>query len=166
MQYLDKTGLARLWNNIKSKLTGKEDKSNKVTSITSSSTDIQYPSAKAVKEYVDKKQTYSTDEIVVGTWIDGKPIYRKVINFGSLPNANFKNVAHGIENFEDMTKIIAIGKTTDGKCYPIPLVGNGSVFSGATATMRVDATNIIIATTTNISSHTSIVILEYTKTTD
>ena len=48
MQYLDKTGLTRLWNNIKSKLTGKEDKSNKVTSITSSSTDIQYPSAKAV----------------------------------------------------------------------------------------------------------------------
>ena len=48
MQYLDKTGLARLWNNIKSKLAGKEDKSNKVTSITSSSTDIQYPSAKAV----------------------------------------------------------------------------------------------------------------------
>lgn len=48
MQYLDKTGLARLWNNIKSKLSNKEDKSNKVTSITSSSTDIQYPSAKAV----------------------------------------------------------------------------------------------------------------------
>ena len=48
MQYLDKTGLARLWNNIKSKLAGKEDKSNKITSITSSSTDIQYPSAKAV----------------------------------------------------------------------------------------------------------------------
>ena len=48
MQYLDKTGLARLWNNIKSKLSNKEDLSNKVTSITSSSTDIQYPSAKAV----------------------------------------------------------------------------------------------------------------------
>lgn len=48
MKYLDKAGLSRLWANLKSKLTGKEDKSNKVTSITSSSTDIQYPSAKAV----------------------------------------------------------------------------------------------------------------------
>ena len=48
MKYLDKAGLSRLWANLKPKLTGKEDKSNKVTSITSSSTDIQYPSAKAV----------------------------------------------------------------------------------------------------------------------
>ena len=48
MTYLDKAGLSRLWDNLKPKLTGKEDKSNKVTSITSSSTDIQYPSAKAV----------------------------------------------------------------------------------------------------------------------
>ena len=48
MQYLDKTGLARLWNNIKSKLSNKEDSSNKVTSIDSTSTNNQYPSAKAV----------------------------------------------------------------------------------------------------------------------
>lgn len=48
MQYLDKTGLARLWNNIKTKLSNKEDSSNKVTSIDSTSTDNQYPSAKAV----------------------------------------------------------------------------------------------------------------------
>lgn len=26
-------------------------------------------------------QIYSTDEVVVGTWIDGKPIYRKTINY-------------------------------------------------------------------------------------
>lgn len=48
MKYLDKAGLSRLWANLKPKLTGKEDKSNKVTSITSTSTDNQYPSAKAV----------------------------------------------------------------------------------------------------------------------
>lgn len=35
------------------KLSGKESSSNKVTSIGSSPTDIQYPSAKAVKTYVD-----------------------------------------------------------------------------------------------------------------
>ena len=41
---------------------------------------INAPSVNAVKNYVDKKQTYSTDETVIGKWIDGKPIYRKVIN--------------------------------------------------------------------------------------
>lgn len=109
--------------------------------------------------------TYSTNEIVIGTWL-GKPLYRKVIDFGTLPDAGFKNVAHGIENFEDMTKIIAVGKSSTGSSYPIPLVGNGSIFSGATATIRVDATNVTIATTTNISAHTAMVILEYTKTTN
>ena len=54
MKYLDKAGLSRLWANLKPKLTGKEDKSNKVTSITSSSTDIQYPSAKAVYDSTTK----------------------------------------------------------------------------------------------------------------
>ena len=33
-------------------VSGKEDKTNKVTSLSSSSTDIQYPSAKAVYDYI------------------------------------------------------------------------------------------------------------------
>lgn len=36
----------------------------------------------AQRSYVDKSNSYSTDEIKTGgTWIDGKPIYRKVIPF-------------------------------------------------------------------------------------
>ena len=31
-------------------------------------------------------------------WIDGKPIYRKVIDFGALPDTTTKSVLHGIEN--------------------------------------------------------------------
>lgn len=110
--------------------------------------------------------TYSTNETVIGTWVNNKPIYRKVIDFGTLPDAGFKSVAHGIENLEDMTKIIAVGKSSTGSFYPIPLVGNGAIFSGATATIRINATNVTIATTTNISAHTAMVILEYTKTTN
>lgn len=48
MKYLDKTGLSRLWSNLKTKLSNKEDKLNKVTSVSSASTDTEYPSAKAV----------------------------------------------------------------------------------------------------------------------
>lgn len=56
----------------------KEDKSNKVTSISSSSTDVQYPSAKAVQTFVNN-QGYLTKGFYVGTsapsntnllWID------------------------------------------------------------------------------------------------
>ena len=41
----------------------------------------------AITNYVDGLNTYSTTEQVVGTWIDGKPIYRKVIT-GSWSSAN------------------------------------------------------------------------------
>ena len=39
---------------------------------------------KEAKEYTDEKLIYSTDEKIVGTWIDGKPLYRKVINLSDL----------------------------------------------------------------------------------
>ena len=34
--------------------------------------------------YIDAHYDYSTDEKVVGTWIDGKPIYQKTIDFNSI----------------------------------------------------------------------------------
>ena len=53
---------------------------------------------------------YSTTEQVIGTWIDGKPIYRKVINFGSLPNAESKSVAHNIANIDFIVNVWGMAK--------------------------------------------------------
>lgn len=36
--------------------------------------------AKTLDNYLDTINEYSTDEKIIGKWIDGKPIYRKVIN--------------------------------------------------------------------------------------
>lgn len=33
---------------------------------------------------IDDLDTYSTEETIIGTWIDGKPIYRKVIETGTI----------------------------------------------------------------------------------
>lgn len=38
---------------------------------------------------------YSTP-IQIGTWVNGKPLYRKVIDVAPLPNASSKNVATGV----------------------------------------------------------------------
>ena len=43
--------------------------------------------------YVNSMNTYSTDEIRIGTWIDGKPIYRKVIN---STKANIKSLINNL----------------------------------------------------------------------
>lgn len=48
-------------------ITGKEDKSNKVTSISSSSTDTQYPSAKVVKDNLDLKVDKQEDSLITVT---------------------------------------------------------------------------------------------------
>ena len=42
---------------------GKENSSNKVTSLSSNSTDTQYPSAKAVYDYIDSEITSIADAI-------------------------------------------------------------------------------------------------------
>lgn len=54
--------------------------------------------------------TYSTDETIIGTWIDGKKIYSKTFEFPSItPTANNSvNIgAHGITNFLKALKIEA-----------------------------------------------------------
>ena len=52
---------------------------------------------------------YSTSEVATGaTWIDGRTIYKKTINFGSMPNNATKSVPHGISNLGMMVKIEGI----------------------------------------------------------
>lgn len=43
---------------------------------------------------------YSSTEREIGVWLDGKPLYEKTVNFGALPNATTKTVAHNISNVE------------------------------------------------------------------
>lgn len=59
-KYIDESGLNYLWGKVKAAIpdvSGKEDTSNKVTSLSSSSTDTQYPSAKCVYDLVGDIET-------------------------------------------------------------------------------------------------------------
>jgi hypothetical protein len=52
-----------------------------------------------------------------------RSVFRKVINFGALPNAGTKNVAHGISisNATTITRLYAEASDTTGHTYiPIP----------------------------------------------
>lgn len=51
-----------------------------VVNVDSNSTEDTY-SCNKINEKV--KEVYSTDEQVIGTWIDGKPLYRRVVEFNS-----------------------------------------------------------------------------------
>lgn len=117
---------------------------------------------RVVENYIDEKNSYSeTETLTGGTWIDGKPIYRKVINFGALPNNTIKGKSHNITNLKNFVSIrgIAMG----GDYFPIPYVATSSL--GAGAQIYVNSTQIAIQTGSDRTAYTGYVILEYTKTT-
>ena len=109
---------------------------------------------------IQDAQSYSTTEQKTGgKWIDGKDIYRKVINIGNLPNATTKNVSHGISNIGVVTDLRGMWYISND--YRIlPYVGGGSTYD---VYLDADNTNIKVHTGMDRSSFTGFAIIEYTK---
>lgn len=115
--------------------------------------------------FMDAGSNYSTEEQVVGTWIDGKPIYQKTVNCGALPNNTSKDVAHGISDIDKATAVYGYGFTSTGGIIPLPYVVPGSYATEYVA-LSANRTNVSIGTGKDRSSLTGYVTLQYTKTTD
>lgn len=68
-------------------------------------------------------ENYSTTEQVIGTWIDGRPVYQKTINFGQLPDTSIKTVSTGLDSSTRMIEAYGMAyRPSDGANFPIPLV--------------------------------------------
>lgn len=68
------------------------------------------------------QEAYSTEETRIGTWVDGKPLYRKVCVFDSLsvapvsePVGNYSNVT-GMDGIDFLLSCWATGKHSSGAC--------------------------------------------------
>lgn len=85
---------------------------------------------------------FSTDEQIVGEWIDGKPLYSKTFDFGNLSNVSSKVVAHNITNLDKIVWMFAQAVESNTYFYPIPFVHDQNV------TLQInfssDRTNITI----------------------
>jgi len=107
-----------------------------------------------------------------------RPVYRKVINFGALPNTALKSVAHGIQGivpstglpttfrftriYGCATKPGSVAPPVTAQFIPIPYVSTNSLAEGIE--IDVTATNVRIRTGSDRSAYTStFVILEYVK---
>lgn len=104
---------------------------------------------------------YSNNEVVVGTY-KNKPLYRKIINCGALPNNTTKNVNHNIANIEYIRDFY--GMATDGT-YFIKL-GRPHITLANVIGLETSKTQIILFDSYNYSNYSAEVTLEYTKTTD
>lgn len=115
------------------------------------------------KDYTDNKakETYSTDEIVVGTWL-GKPLYRKVLIINQAFSQGQNSIAHNISNLSRMIRIDAL---SEGRVAPI--FSGSSSLSNVTGLFNYDSTNIKLSVINDSwSAREWYFILEYTKTTD
>ena len=117
-------------------------------------------------DWTTTAQSYSTTEVDTGaTWINGKPVYKKTVSFGQLPNATTKRVNANISNLERVVDMRAMAYGS-GINTPLPYVNpSGAMYQ---VEMYFDSTGeILIATGDNKSFYTECyVTLWYTKTTD
>lgn len=104
-------------------------------------------------------------EVVCGTWIDGKTIYKKTIDFGNLPNNTWKTVNHNIIGMSQVIKIegaVYKSDSSNNEYYPLPLMFRGAD-SSYNVQMTVNDTGIAMSSTTDRSMFTAYVTVYYTK---
>lgn len=85
---------------------------------------------------------------------NNKPVYAKAISFGQAPNATYKDVSHGIENFSQLVS------------YTGMMGGANLIEAPALDSIQINASNIRITTNTDASASYVYLVLRYTKTTD
>lgn len=75
--------------------------------------------------YLNERLKYSETETVIGEWIDGKPLYQKVLKITSTVNSTSTDFAHNIENVDLIFVKEAFVNQTQGDyngwTYPIPV---------------------------------------------
>lgn len=117
-------------------------------------------------------EIYSTDETRIGTWIDGKPLYRKVFSLkvpSDVSSVNSSEWVHYDASVDLCVKINGIIKRTSQQIYEIPYYISGDNFLWVGYNLPVHATSpnsVRIIGRSNLANAPACVIMEYTKTTD
>ena len=108
---------------------------------------------------------YSTLEVDTGfTWIDGKHIYKKTINFGALPNNDTKRVAHNIVNLDRIIQIEqSITNAPSGSYKGFLYIASGQAAVNDFNFWGTD-TQICIRTNSDRTGSNAYITLYYTKT--
>jgi len=85
-------------------------------------------------------------------------VFRKVVNFGALPNNTGKSVAHGITTTVNTSFTRMYGVATDPTGFSALAIPNSDI------TLELDGTNVTITTTADLTAYTTTyVVLEYIK---
>lgn len=119
--------------------------------------------------YINKArlEEYSTTEKIIGTWIDGKPIYRKVLNSAGLAGNTKKSIAYNIDNLDKIW--IENGFAINAlRIVTVPMVGYNGNLSEKVDVWIEKQENVVklYANGGWGNDWTFYIIINYTKTTD
>lgn len=121
---------------------------------------------KNIKEYIDESEVYSTSEVKTNkVWIDGKPIYRKVIKYTSALSSGNNSIPHGISDLGELVSVSGYTKYSTSY-YAMGAFENANNFINISI---VSSINITVSVGTSWSSSFTngcTLIIEYTKTTN
>ena len=150
---------------------------NDAVSGTTYTTKVQVEAGDTATSYTqhknfENKEMYTTDEEEVGTWIDGRPIYRKTVEYTNSSTIGVSgalatiDIPHSISNFDMVIKPPEV-VTSTGNIFPI-------LNASASTTTVQSSVSIAFVNTTNIqmrlinqtlSSRTFYITLDYVKST-
>lgn len=107
---------------------------------------------------------YSTSEVALGiNWIDGKPIYRRVVSFLACQANDTATTSEAISDFDTIISFNgALHRTSDGEVFPLNYYKNTAawIFTQVDAYGRLEVTGKVSLAGTVVAW------LDYTKTTD
>ena len=118
------------------------------------------PSVRAVNDGLLDK--YSTEEQRIGTWIDGKPIYRKTFTIGSVSSDSAVTLGK-INNLD--TPILMVGASYyNGLWTPLPRTHTSdNIYQNQ---VYIDSGDLKVGCGSSSIITKGYLVLEYTKTTD
>lgn len=108
------------------------------------------------------EEVYSTEEAVIGRWIDGRPVYRKTF-IGSTTKPNTWSYVGSVENLDHLIRASGYLIDISGAYSAIP--NNVSSINNRISGFSTDDI-LIIFTVSGTVNFRFYIIAEYTKTTD
>ena len=128
---------------------------------------IKYTKSTDTAIKMGRETDYSEDEQIIGTWIDGKPLYQKTINSGAIPNNTNKTIELDIPNIGRVLNIFGYAYVGTGTASPrsihLPFISS----AGHIDIEIRNGNNLFISDNANFSVFTeSYITIQYLKTTD
>ena len=118
------------------------------------------PSVKAVNEAFDKISSYSSNEQIIGKWINGENLYRKVFEINMDSSSKEMTISTGISNMKQLTHAYGVGLYQNTIYIPLNFYNN---LGWDSFHLTSKGANIILQRGDNFSITKVYITIEYTK---